>query len=81
MFSILSNIGVCVTFHTLPSSSVHHSSSIYAFSCLRCKKSFHSFIIPVIHYAYLFIETSVYLHEPCAFAEWFIDYVIAYDGR
>jgi hypothetical protein len=67
--------------HSLPSSSFHHSSSIRMSSCFSDVKTVHSFIIPVIHYAYLFFETSVYLHVPCVTAEWFIDHVLMDDCR
>jgi hypothetical protein len=59
-FSILSNTGVCVTFHSFPSSPFHHSSSVYMLLCLSSAKRF------FIHSSFQsFIETLVYLCELC----------------
>ena len=67
--SILSNTGVYVTLHSFPSSLFHHSSSIqyiHVSSYLsNAKKSFYLFIVPVIHYAYSFIETLAHLFDLC----------------
>jgi hypothetical protein len=59
-FSILSNTGVCVTFHSFPLSPFHHLSSVYMLSCLSSAKRF------FIHSSFQsFIETLVYLSKLC----------------